>query len=225
MWLLLGFVVHHVYSAMLTSLVEKQRDDGLDLLRLQVGASASSPRTTRRSRERHGFDAPRPRARQSAVRRRRRGRRRGRAPARAVRAAPAGVLVLDGGTLGLSLLPYLQQARTRDPRRRHRAPTRRPARSCVSPATTSRPRRRIACRRTRSASPTCSTARACSAATRRPRDRRRRAGGDSSSRRRTPAVEARIDELVEARVDEAARLGHAFTRGRATWTSRHGGSR
>ena len=40
MWLLLGFAVHHVYSALLMSIVEPNGTDRLDLLRLQVGAAA-----------------------------------------------------------------------------------------------------------------------------------------------------------------------------------------
>ena len=40
MWLLLGFTVHHVYSAVLVAIIEKNGTHRLDLLRLQVGAAA-----------------------------------------------------------------------------------------------------------------------------------------------------------------------------------------
>ena len=63
----------------------------------------------------------------------------GRAAARSVSSRRDGVRVLDGGTLGLSLLPYLEEADAVDPRRRRSGPTRRRARSCGSTATRSRP--------------------------------------------------------------------------------------
>ena len=39
MWLLLGFAVHHVYSAVLMSTIEANAHDGIDLLWLQVRAA------------------------------------------------------------------------------------------------------------------------------------------------------------------------------------------
>ena len=71
---------------------------------------------------------------------------------------PQGVQVLDGGTLGLSLLPHLEAADTVilvDAVRADAAPG-----SLVAwTVRRSRPRSRPGCRRTRSAWPICSTAR------------------------------------------------------------------
>ena len=126
--------------------------------------------------------------------------------------APEGVLALDGGTLGLSLLPYLQSARTvilvdaigAD----------------APPGTLVRVRGEEV---GRAAAQRLSPHQVGVAAL---LDGARLLGGYPErlvlvgvvpaeielSVERTPAVEERIDDLVEAVVDEAARMGHAFTR-------------
>ena len=68
--------------------------------------------------------------------------------------------VLDGGTLGLSLLPYLEDADDGDPRGRHQGRWTAGRRSSGSTATRSLPRSPPACRRIRSASLICSMGRA-----------------------------------------------------------------
>ena len=131
MWLLLGFAVHHVYSALPDVAGREERDDRVDLLRLQVRTAPTNCKEERASRHWPpcagawtektallvlglgnllcGDDGLGVAAVASALER---------------YEAPEGALVLDGGTLGLSLLPYLEDARRRDPRRRD--PRRRP---------------------------------------------------------------------------------------------------
>ena len=126
--------------------------------------------------------------------------------------APEGVLALDGGTLGLSLLPYLQSARTvilvdaigAD----------------APPGTLVRVRGEEV---GRAAAQRLSPHQVGVADL---LDGARLLGGYPErlvlvgvvpaaielSVERTPAVEEHIDDLVEAVVDEAARMGHAFTR-------------
>jgi hydrogenase maturation protease len=126
--------------------------------------------------------------------------------------APPGVVVLDGGTLGLSLLPYLRQARrvilvdaiAAD------APPGTLVRledDDVAPAAA----HRLSPHQVGVADLL---------------DGARLLGGYPEvlvlvgvvpaqfelSIERSPAVEARIDDLVRATVDEAARMGHTFTR-------------
>ena len=99
------------------------------------------------------------------------------------------------------------------PRRRHRCGRAPRARSSASRETTWRPRLRIAYRRIRSAWLTSSTERGYSVDTPKtivlvgvvPAQL-------ELSIERSPAVEARIDDLVRATVEEAARMGHVFTR-------------
>lgn len=127
-------------------------------------------------------------------------------------AEPEGVLVLDGGTLGLSLLPYLQSARTVilvdaigadepvgtlvrlsgdevGPAAAHR----------LSPHQVGVADLLDGARLLGGNPETISLVGIVPAAT-------------ELSVERTPAVEARIDDLVEAVVAEAARLGHTFVR-------------
>ena len=114
MWLLLGFVVHHVYSATPDGGHREERRYRLDLLRRQVDSGAASSRRTPggrglrgagRSHERTRLSPARPGSRQHAARGRRRGRGRGRIRSRHVTPRRRGVSLLDGGTLGLALLP------------------------------------------------------------------------------------------------------------------------
>ena len=140
------------------------------------------------------------------------GRRGGGAARRSLRRRPTGVGVLDGGTLGLSLLPYLEDADARDPRRRHQGRCAARHASSGSTATTWRRPSRRACRRIRSAWPTCSTARAGSTAIRRARPARPRAGIDGAGCRPVAAVRPALPALVERVVDEARALGFVFRR-------------
>jgi len=126
--------------------------------------------------------------------------------------APPGVVVLDGGTLGLSLLPYLQQARTVllvDAIAADAPPGSlvRVEGDDVAPATA----HRLSPHQVGVADLL---------------DGARLLGGFPEaivlvgvvpaqlelSIERSPVVEARIDDLVIATIDEAARMGHTFTR-------------
>jgi hydrogenase maturation protease len=125
---------------------------------------------------------------------------------------PPGVVVLDGGTLGLSLLPYLRQARTVilvDAIAADAPPGTlvRLEGSEVAPAAA----HRLSPHQVGVADLL---------------DGARLLGGYPEALRlvgivpaqlelsveRSPAVEARIDDLVRATVDEAARMGHTFKR-------------
>ena len=125
--------------------------------------------------------------------------------------APEGTVVLDGGTLGLSLLPYLGSAQG-DPRGCR--PRRRAAGHPLPPATertSPRLRRKLSPHQVGVADLLDSV---------------RLLGGYPEafvlvgvvpaqlelSLERSPAVAARIDDLVLATVQEAARMGHVFTR-------------
>ena len=126
--------------------------------------------------------------------------------------APPGVLVLDGGTLGLSLLPYLRQARTVilvDAIAADAPPGTlvRLEGNDVAPAAA----HRLSPHQVGVADLL---------------DGARLLGGYPEalvlvgivpaklelSIERSPAVESRIDDLVRATVDEAARMGHTFRR-------------
>lgn len=126
--------------------------------------------------------------------------------------APDGVLALDGGTLGLSLLPYLQNARTV---------------ILVDAIGADEPPGTLVRLRGDQVGPAAAQRLS-------PHqvgvadllDGARLLGGNPEelvlvgvvpadielSVERTPAVEARIDDLVEAVFDEAARMGHVFAR-------------
>ena len=170
------------------------------------GARHSSGSATEAGRRRRLLA---PRAGQPALRRRRPGGRRRRA-ARARLEPPDGTLVLDGGTLGLSLLPYLEDARdvilvdairadeppgtlvrlraTTSPRRlRHRlSPHQIGVADLLDGARLARPlSARLVLARARS--------------------------GDARPRHRPLAGgRSRLPELVDEIVAEARRLGHAF---------------
>jgi hydrogenase maturation protease len=126
--------------------------------------------------------------------------------------APPGVVVLDGGTLGLSLLPYLRQARTV---------------ILVDAIAADAPPGTLVRLEGRDVAPAAAHRLS-------PHqvgvadllDGARLLGGYPEtlvlvgvvpaqlelSVERSPAVASRIDDLVQATVDEAARMGHTFTR-------------
>ena len=227
MWLLLGFVVHHLYSAVLTSVVERNGDDGVDLLRQRSGCRASE---ARRGRGR-GVRAVSGRSSSSS------------SSGSAIRSAETTAQASrpwPGCASGRSAPAGVARARRRHARSRRSCPicgkrarailvdavrTGDPPGTIVRLAeTTSRPaaaRQALAAPgRRRGSARRRAPARRLPGGARARRDRPGAARALGSAR---PAVEARIDDLVRRPSRRPPASDTRSCAGRATWTTRYGG--